>query len=76
MIWLTIASSIFSHEIRNCVSIGLSRAKSRLPVRMSSLKFAQFGMKNASIIALINMPVAMKAKYCGSVQPLMKSTLS
>ncbi len=57
----TIAISTFSNDTRNCVSIGLSSAKSRLPVRINSLKFAQFGMKNASTSALINMPVAMNA---------------
>jgi hypothetical protein len=44
------------------VSIGLRSAKSRLPVRISSPYWAQFGMKKASTSALISMPVAMNAK--------------
>ena len=36
--------STFSSEIKNWVSIGLSRAKSRPPVRISSLMSSQFGM--------------------------------
>ena len=37
-IWLSIDSSTFSQDTKNCVSIGLSSAKSRFPVRINSLK--------------------------------------
>jgi hypothetical protein len=39
------------------VSIGLSSAKSRSPVRIKSLNRAQFGMKNVSTIEFTSMPV-------------------
>ena len=49
--------------------MGFSRAKSRFPVRISSLKLAALGMNNVSIRALISIPVAMNTKYWYSFQP-------
>jgi len=37
------------NEIKNWVSIGLSKAKSRLPVRISSLNSSALAMKNVWI---------------------------
>ena len=58
------------NEIKNWVSIGLSKAKSRLPVRISSLNSSALAMKNVWIKLFTIHTVPKKIKNSFSCQPV------